>query len=392
MTRSIWLGLVLLLAACGVRIEVAEKIDPTPTYRPWWRLYYSGSGVERVLALPVISFGAAEQPRAELFMQPVPDKTFVMQYQQMWLSVTYHAAWFAAPASYADVRLTVYQQLDGGEWMRYDAVEQRIVSDDAPYQTQDTLGISMAMDTLGSLRVRAEVSVTAVLANGETALLADAREFDVRVLSQPADVEFDYDALVPAVETQYGEDTLLLDWRGWHGGPCALAERALDTGAYPALSAACDAFNAADYSGTLAALNNAAIENQRLAADAMSMVGLLVMALNEPAIAVEAFTMAERLADAADDGFALAVQLNNLAVAHAAVGDIDSAWQSLACASEIRNQFWDEAGNQLHTANVGYLSRDYDAVEQAYGYLADSGLPQAATLERWLFKIEQGIE
>jgi tetratricopeptide (TPR) repeat protein len=388
----VWLVLMLVIAGCGVRVEVADVAVPTPTNRPWWRLYYSGSGVERYLALPVIAFGESAVPRAELFMQSIPEKTYILTERQLWLPIYYRAAWFAAPQSYAVARLNVYRQWDdGGDWELYDRAEERITAASAPAQTEGTLGISMYVDTVDQFRVRAEVSLLAYLSNGETATIIDTREFTIDVLSHPGDQEPDVDALWPAVDGA-DEDYLLLDWRAWQGGPCSLAFRAQGTGAHAPLDAACQAFESGDYTALFDALDGVEFEDIALGADVYAVAGLLLMALNQPETAAQAFTAAEQFAAASDDVVSLAANAHNLGVAQVALDDIDGAYATFQCVTELRNQFWDEAGNRLLQANVAYLNRDGGSVDEAANFFRDNGLPQSTTLDTWLFRIENGIE
>jgi hypothetical protein len=383
---------VLLLTGCGVRVEIAQPAAPTPTARPWWRLYYNGGGVERPLAQPVLAFGESEQPRAELFMRDLPEKTFVLTERQLWLPIYYRATWFAAPQSYAVARLNVYRQWeDDGEWELYDRVEERISAAEAPAQAENTFGIAMYLESPEAFRVRAEVSLLAYLSNGETVTVIDTREFDVDVLANPGDPEQNIDALWPSVEDP--DDTqLLLDWRAWRGGPCALAFRAQDSAARAPLDAACAAFEAGDYSAFFAALDGIEFADSGLAADVYAVAGLLLMTFGQPDSAAEAFAAAESFAIPAGDVYGLAAHLHNLGVAQAALGDFDSAYANFECTREMLAQYWDEAGDALLRANLAYLNRDGNTLDSTAWYFRDNGLPQAERLETWLFRIANGIE
>ena len=382
---------IIALAGCGVRIEIAERPQPTPTARPWWRLYNTGEGVTRTLAAPVIVFGEAVQPRAALFTRDLPDKTFLLQYHQLWLPIEYDVTWFAAGQSAAYVRLNVYTRADeGDEWQLYDRAEHPLITDSTPSHNRDTLGIGLYAEVKGSFDVRAEIGVSANQTNGETSTLVETREFRVRVLSEPDDVTVDDGALVPVL--QMPDDLLLPDWRAWRGGPCALAERAQASEAAAPLSAACDAFNAGDYWRIFEQLDGVEIADSSLSADTYGAAGLLLLSMGEPGLAADAFRAAEMASDAADNAVDLAIHIYNLGVAQAASGDLDAAYVSFACAGELRGQFWDEVGYIHLRASGGYLQRDYGAVEEAYWFFENRGLAQADTLERWLFQIEQGIE
>jgi hypothetical protein len=347
--------------------------------------------VTRPLAAPVIVFGEAAQPRAALFTRSLPDKTFLLQYHQLWLPIEYDVTWFAAGQSAAYVRLNVYTRAgEGDEWQLYDRAEHPLVTDSTPSHSRDTVGIGLYAEVKGSFDVRTEIGVSANQANGETSTLVETREFRVRVLSEPDDVSVDDGALVPALEMP--DNLLLPDWRAWRGGPCALAERAQGTAAAEVLAAVCEAFNAGDYWRMFEQLDDIEIGDLALSADLYGAAGLLLLSMGEPGLAADAFRAAEMASDAADDAVGLAIHIYNLGVAQAASGDLDAVYESLACAGELRGQFWDEAGYMHLRASGGYLQRDYGAVEEAYWFFENRGLPQADTLERWLFQIEQGIE
>ncbi len=383
--------LLIALSGCGIRIEIAEQPQPTPTGRPWWRIYNTGSGVTRLLAEPVIVFGEAPQPRAILFTHDLPEKTFLLQYHQLWMPVEYDVTWFSALQSAAFVRLNVYTRADESEeWQLYDRTEHPLVTDRVPSYNRSTIGTGLYAQFKGSFSVRAEISVSANQANGENSTQVDTREFRVRVLSEPGEVPVDDAALVPILETP--EDMLLPDWRAWRGGPCALAERAQGTEPAEALSAACDAFNEGDHWRAFEQLDGIEIDDLGLTADIHGAAGLLLLSMDEPALAAEAFEVAELASDAADDAVSLAIHLYNLGVAQAAADDPEAAFNSFTCVGELRGQFWDEVGYIYLRASGGYLQRDYGAVEEAYWFFENRGLPQADTLERWMFEIEQGIE
>jgi tetratricopeptide (TPR) repeat protein len=381
--------LVLLLVGCGVRVEVAQLPIPTPTDRPWWRLYYSGSGVVRPLALPVVTFGGALTPNADLFMQTPDDKAVLIQYRDLWLPIDYAVTWYDAPASSATITLAVYTRYDGeSEWQLYDRAEARLQTDRVPAQIRDTLGISLVRSDPETVQARAEITLNAYLANGETVTLADAREFDLTIMPDPGDVEWTYDELVPQLEVS--ADYPLLDWRGWRGGPCALADRAVDTDAYEPLARACEAYNNGDLAGAAEPFGEINSDDVPLVADIYSVAGLLLMHFGDATTAAQAFAAAAELAQLSGDTRALALHQHNEGTALAAVGDLDGAYRLFNCVRELLNQYYDEAAINLLDVNVAYLNRDYGAVESNYWWFDSIDLPQETTIEAWLREIEQG--
>jgi hypothetical protein len=385
--------LLMLLTACGVRVELASLPPPTPTDRPWWRLYHSGDGsVERVLALPVISFGDVAEPGAQLFMQQPEEKIVLLQYRDLWLPVHYTVAWYDAPQSSAVLNLAVYtRRSEEDAWELYDRTEQRPQTDQSPARIQDTVGLTLRPSETGFFYVRAEITLNAALANGETVILTDAREFEMHVLPEPGETSWTPAELQPAFEG-ITSDVLLLDWRGWAGGPCALAERAGGSAAEETLQQACDAWNNGDLWSIGEAISQVETEDFDLAPDVLSVAGLLLLYYGDPSRAAEVFASAADIALATGDVTALTTHEHNLAVAQMAMGDYDSGWRTISCVVELLDQYWNEASHNLHYANVAFLNRDFGGVDNAYWWFANNGLSaQAITLEEWRFEIENGI-
>jgi hypothetical protein len=386
------IALAALLAGCGVRVEMAQIPQPTPTDRPWWRLYYSGDGAVRPLANPVVTFGSELRPRAETFMvDQVPDVTLV-QYSQFWLPVQYTVAWYDAETSVATIRLNVAFR-NGGEnnWQPYDSVEHVLNATKLPDQRMDTLGLSFYSDTPGYIDVRAEIILNAEQANGETIRQIDAREFQVHTMSDPGEIGLDWEGIVPRLEG-FPDTMLLLDWRAWRGGPCGLAERAADTEFADRFNRSCEAFNNGDVWGALEPFGELGdIGDSWLAADTLGVAGMMLMQVGDYNNASSAFRTACDLSKGNDDLFWMLVHMNNYMVAINANGDSDGTYAKLEMITEIRNQFWDEAGDNIHQANVAYLYRDLDRLRSARDWFRDQGFPQADLLDIWVFRLENGM-
>ena len=383
------MSLLVLLVGCGVRVEVAQLPIPTPTDRPWWRLYYTGDGVVRPLASPVVTFGGSQTPNAELFMQTPSDQASLVQYRGLWLPIDYVVTWYDAAASSATITLAVYTRYEGeSEWQLYDRAEARLQTDHVPAQIRDTLGISLARNDPETVQARAEITLNAYLANGETLTLVDAREFTLNILADPGEVSWSYDELVPQLEVS--SDYPLLDWRGWRGGPCALAEQAADSAAYEALERSCEAFNNGDLAGAAEPFSQITSEDATLVEDVYSVAGLLLMHFGDAPTAAEAFSAAAELARMQSDARALALHQHNAGAALAAAGDMDGAYAKFDAVRELLNQYYDEAAVRLLDVNVAYLNRDYGWTESNYWWFDGNDLPQETTIEGWLREIELG--
>jgi tetratricopeptide (TPR) repeat protein len=384
--------LAFLLASCGVRVEVAEIPQPTPTDRPWWRLYYSGNGAVRLLANPVVTFGSDTQPLAEVFMVDEVKPITLVQYRQFWVPVEYTVAWYAAEASEATVRLNLsYRSSGETNWQPYDSVEHVLNATRIPDQRMSDLGLSFYVETPGYIDVRAEVILNAKQSNGETIRQIDAREFQVHTMSDPGDIELDWDRLVPQLEG-FADTVPLLDWRAWRGGPCGLAERAENTDYADSFSTSCNALNNGDIWGAMEPFGQLGdMSDAWFAADALGIAGVMLMQVGDYNNADSAFRVACELSKRVDDLPSMLIHMNNRMAAIAAQGDIEAAFQTLEEINEIRNQFWDEAGIAILDANTAYLSGDTSRLEDARIWFSEQGLPQAELLDVWLFRAQNGM-
>lgn len=380
-----------MLAGCGVRVELAEIPQPTPTDRPWWRLYYNGEGAVRLLASPVVTFGSEAQPLAEAFLSNVKPITLV-QYRQFWIYVRYAVAWYDGAASEATIRLNLsYRPSGETNWQPYDSVEHVLNAAQVPDQRMSDLGLSFYVETPGYLDVRAEIILNAQQSNGETLRQIDAREFQVHTMSDPGELSLDWDGLVPQMEGI--TDTVpLLDWRAWRGGPCGLAERGADSDYAEQFSIACNALNNGDIWGAMAPFGQLGdMSDARLAADALGVAGVMLMQVGDYNNAESAFRVACDLGKSVDDLYSMLIHMNNRMAAVAAQGNIEDAFLKLEEIREIRDQFWDEGGIAILDANVAYLSGDQGRMEQSRDWFSGQGLPQADILDVWLFRIDNGM-
>ncbi len=391
-TFSILALLLLLLMGCGVRVEIAQIPQPTPTDRPWWRLYYNGNGAVRLLASPMITFGSGIQPLAEMFMASEVNPITLVQYRQFWTPVEYTIAWYEAQASEVTIRLNLsYRNSGESNWQPYDSVEHVLNATRIPDQRRDTLGLSFYSETPGYMDVRAEIILNVEQANGETIRQIDAREFQVHTMSDPGELGLDSDGMVPQLDTP--DDTvLLLDWRAWRGGPCGLAERAEGTEWVELINRACNAYNNGDIWGALEPFGQLGeMDDAWLAADALGIAGVMLMQVGDYNNADSAFRVACDLSKQIDDVFSMLIHMNNRVAALAAQGDLDSAFEKLQEVGELRNQFWDEGGNYILQANIAYVSLDLGRLAEARDWFSGQGLPQAELLDTWVFRVENGM-
>lgn len=372
MRRWLWVGIVLLLAGCGVQVEVATPAVPTPTPRLFPEIDYSNGGVWREQAAPRIVFPDATQAQVQLFVQGDQSPIFVIQGRPLWLVVSYDATWFASPQSNAQVRLSVYTRT-GDTWDAYDTTQDNLTAADVPTNTHSELVVTLYLEAPGILNVRAEVTVVAYPANGDISTSLQTNEFLVIVLADPGEIQTDAAALVPALDG-WDANRLLMDWRGWRGGPCGEWGDA----------AACTAFGEDDLDGGLAALRAAAdaSDDPTEAAARFDQLGLIDATMGDYTGARDAFMRALEGHAQAGDALALGITAHNLMTVQW-MGEDDEGWGTLWRLQELRGQFYDEAGNMLTQANAALMSGETWRLDEPHAYFDALGLPQADILEIW---------
>lgn len=374
--------LFILLCGCGVRVEVMTPTVPTPTPRPLPEINYDLGGVWRVQANPRVSFTESSQVETQLFMNGDDLGVYLLTERALWLAAEYDVTWFnTAAQNSAQVRLSVYTRADAdSEWEAWDTTERLLTSAAVPANQRDNINVTLWFEQPQQLEVRAEVGITAFLANGETVNTVDVNEFRLYVMRDPGEVEADPARLQPG----FGElnpEYLLFDWRNWNGGPCELQNE------NEAFAPACEAIESGNAGLAAIELVNAAEANKdnfELIARVYSQVGLLAVAIGEFETAEQAFQFTSEAYVNLDQAWEAAISLHNLAAAYVMLEDESNVYVTLALLQELRGLFYDEPGYKLSQANNGLLSGEWWRVEDALSYFEEYGLPQQDVVRLWL--------
>ncbi|NWF67458.1 MAG: hypothetical protein HXY40_00085 [Chloroflexi bacterium] len=386
-----FIATLCLLTACGVRVEIATPIAPSPTPRPWPSLdNWDGSGVWREQATPRLIFNDAADVEVELFMKPDQADIYLLQYRMLWLVLNYDATWFSAPQSNAQIRLSVYVRHSADEaWQTYDSAENTVTTATVPATTQNTVAVGIYVEELVHFQVRAEVSAVVYLESGDLITRVSANEINVFVLSDPAEISSDVAALHP-VWGDLDPEMLLLDWRGWWWGPCVLLDWAVEDASSETLLDACDKTESGDYWTALSLMQDAAqiATNDEIRAALHSMIGLGYANFASFDEAGAYLSTAIDLYAALDHVWEMTVCLHNLLIVYYMQQAEAQAFSTLYKLQELRVQFWDEAGYRLFQANIAYLSYDQSGLDEANAYFAEWGLPQVEIISQWVDRID----
>jgi tetratricopeptide (TPR) repeat protein len=398
--KSIVLGLLLLISACGVRVEIAEPIAASPTAQPWRGLSKRFNSFDRLQAAPRLAFLEDGSIQADLFMATDQQPMLMLQYRQMWLYANYTATWFGnadnplAGQSNARLRMRLYTRADASaKWETYNTTEVDLTTGSTPASQNDQLGISYYVEGTGRMLLRAEFELVLYPSKGELVNKVAANEFAVVVMpdvdDQPISTERGQ-----AASPQVGELTserLLFDWRAWSdtGGACALAEQAPRPALSERLTRACEALGTGDLSAAVDMLTlawNEVGENDdwRFALLLENALGLLAAQTDKYALAANVFASAVRHAPDTGEGFFLSISLTNLLSAHAALDDLDSAYQVLRQIEELNAQFYDEIGRKIVSANIGRKAEELWRVEDAHWFFNGNDMPQRNVTEVWM--------
>lgn len=381
------LGTLLMIAAgCGVRVELATPLVPTPTPRVLPNINYDLGGVWRVQGSPHLVFTDGALPQVGLFMAGPQPPVLLAQYRTLWLVADYDATWFGAVEGNAQVRLSVYARPNGdAPWEAYDTAERTLSTSTVPANSRDNLPITVYVEEPGYRQLRAEVSVIAYAPDGQIITNVQASELELIVLNDPEDLELNPEALIPKYG-EWAEDRLLLDWRPWGDGPCPLREGRESTPEYADIEAACAAFEAGDVEGFFEALERvgAVTQDSDLLARLTGMAGLMLAGDWNFAVAAEVLTLSAQHFAFSGDAPLLAATLHNLAAAQSMAEDESGFIETLTRLQELRGQFWDEAGNALTEANLGLISGETWRLYNVKVFFEDNGLPHAEIIATWI--------
>lgn len=204
--------------------------------------------------------------------------------------------------------------------------------------------------------------------------------FELFALTEPDVVPNDAGWAYP----QYGDleaEGILLDWRGWHFGPCELLREG-DASA-DALDAACEAEDDGDADALMAHLETALAESDDLWLQAAiyDQLGMIAAAQGAWAQALDHFEAACKLWLDVDDAFYLSANLHNVAIAYWQLGEVDNLVAPLTGAQTLREQLGDEIGAALTWAQTSILYEDWENLYGLSDWMRDLGLPQAEALQ-----------
>jgi hypothetical protein len=385
------LALLLCLAACGVRVEVATPVVPTPTPIVIPMRDYSGDSVWREQAAPRIAFTKGSAPQIQLFMERAQPQAYVLQYGALWITASYSATWFDTLLGSTDIRLNLYTRPTSNDAWELRGTDQRsIVTDRWPASVQDALAVPLYMDEAQTtLQIRAEVRLTAIAEEGSTPVtLSDANEFTVMSLGDPGEIEVNTESMQSGPDP-YTDTVLLLDWRGWEWGPCAHAEWA-DDALRETLIEACEALNTNDL--------QTARDLVWGTGDAASgeLRGYLYQSAGALSYVLGDYSSARDLFSAAAGEFSVlegfthhfVMALHNLFTAQVMLEDVENAYTTIQQLVELHQQFYDEAGLMLTRANTGRFSDNLDELYEADTWFSDRDMPQGDVLDVWITQLE----
>jgi len=252
-----------------------------------------------------------------------------------------------------------------------------------PHSTHDTPNIPLYLENIPSVDVRTEIRLIGYLADGTTVTKVSSNIFSLFYLSDPGDIATDANVLTPALG-ELSVDRLLLDWRGWLGGPCELhAKYALNS-----LETACAAYNVQDWDGLTTALDAALGEMTDAwgRGAVQSQQGLVYAALNNDEAAQTAFAAAikEFSNREADDALQRMVALHNSMTMLMMLLRDDEAYQVVEDLRDLRGQSYDQMGEKLTAANIGRHWGETWRIEDSRSYFSDRGSPLADIMDQWL--------
>lgn len=371
------LYLLVLLSACGVRVQVATPPVPTLTPRPFPEIDYSRGGVWRVQAAPHVIFTDERTTQVQLFMQTDQPEIYTIQYRPLWIVADYDVTWFAAPQSNVQVRLSVYTRATAEDsWQIYDTAEGNLTTTSAPVNQAESLIVTLYPEDTGSQDVRAEVSVVAYTQEGEISTNASANELKVHILGDLEDQPADADSLYPALDSS----DWLWDWRGWRGGPCAFTDWGIDS-----IDEACKALDEGNLEAADEALHSAVAQagDNDLKGALCAQLGLVQAARGDYRNAALSFAESASSYIATADTLQVGIQLYNLTSAQLAQED-EIAYQTLQQLNDLRSLFYDEAGNIFTQGTGGLMLNEDWRIDEALNFFRDRELPQTDLLQSWL--------
>ena len=394
--------LLLALSACGVvAVQVEEPIPtvtsvPTPIPPPPIQSEASAGLVAReapddsevlvkTVAMPHIVF-APDALAVEMFDQwaapaeyMVVDKGRGLRLRMSW-SVLWLADSYGAGRLWMDVYLKSPDQEDFQ--FAQTAATQDFESWGAD-QRDELLDSTLYLPGSGEYQVRVEVNVRANNDKNNEDNRTFTYETTVIALDSPPKILDTPEDFAP----QFGDleaGNILLDWRGWRLGPCLVrADDVPDAAAD--IAQACVGVANGDWgaaAGSLLSAAEAVGDNPALLNRLYQQLGVLAAVDGDMEKAARCFDMALAAARQQNDALEVAIALRNLGIAQRELGDEageQNMWQSI----QLSDQIEDWSGSVITYAQFGYYWESVDTLDWVKSVLAERGLPQLATVERW---------
>lgn len=377
------LGLACLLASgCGVQVEIARTPTPAPTPRPRVVRFADAT---RSVASPRVIFRDDKTADPLPFMQSALNDAYLVQGHTLAIRADYEATWLNTQLGSGRIRLALYsRQSENEAWALLNADTQDSLTAYAqPGRMAGTLGVDYQPDTPADVLLRAEIEVSGRAADALPASASGAASLTVWVFPPPSNVDTDPEIIRPALGT-LDPDRLLLDWRGWRGGPCALAEQHKDNAA---LHEACMCVQEKRYAEAVTMLAPIQADDAALQAQIRDQMGYLAAVSGDLTGANAAFRDAADRWHRAQDVIAFSISAQNDTATRPA-GD-DGILPQLERLLELSYQIDENPGRAIAESNYYLLAQDrYGLQDLLDNYYRDRNLPQADVIQAWLNRID----
>lgn len=378
-----WRIMLLLLSCfvtgCGIRVEIAATPTRIPTPRPRLVRY---ADVKRVAASPRIIFRDLKTADALPFMHEGLNNAVVIRGRSLVVNADYEATWLISPPGTGRIRFSLYARPadESKTWtlIGSDSAD-NLQTFSTPGRTADLLTVSYEVSEVRFQKVRAEIEINARASESIPVAASGASELLLTVFSSPSVIDTDPENIRPALGTLNSEQ-LLLDWRGWNGGPCKLVESKPDI---LGLRIACAQFQADNIGLVIQSLQGIQVQDKETSARISDFIGYLAATQGDLAGANVAFQAATDWWLESDQVIRWSISSQNDVATRA----IDSrTFPQLEFLLELAYQMQENPGRAIAEANYYYIARDRVGLQDLVGYFRERNLPQRAVLEHWLEK------
>jgi hypothetical protein len=365
--------------ACGVRVEIAERPTPMPTSRPRLVRY---ADVIRVVASPRIIFRDNIAADALVFMHEGLNSAYILQGRSLLINADYDVTWLGGKGSTGRIMASLYvRREDNAVEQAWSPVgtdtENTLMAYAVPGRNSGLLSIAYEPDMVGQYQLRAEVEVTARSLDRLPLTNPGAAQLDVIVFSRPTQIDTNPEVIRPKLD-DLNSAYLLIDWRNWGDGVCALADEYM---ALVALDGACVEFNRKNYQGAIQKLETLSADNEDLYARVQDQIGYLSVAMGDQLGASKAFAKAAAYWLKADEVLAYSVSSQN----EVATRPLDNnTLPQLERLLELSYQMEEHPGRAIAEANYYHRVQDKFGLNDLVAYFSQRNLPQAAVIRDWL--------